>query len=102
MVPINTPPYTYNFWTTYRFPDGWRVGGGFYGVGDRYANATNTNVVPGYTRWDAMLAYEQRFYAVRFNVLNLFNARYYEGVYQGHTVPGTLRAAQLTLELRYD
>ncbi|MCX7893499.1 MAG: TonB-dependent siderophore receptor [Burkholderiales bacterium] len=102
MVPINTPSYTYNVWTTYRLPEGWRVGGGFYGVGDRYANATNTNVVPGYTRWDAMLAYEQRFYALRLNLLNLFNARYYEGVYQGHTVPGTLRAVQLTLELRYD
>jgi catecholate siderophore receptor len=101
-VPINTPDYTYNLWTTYRFPDGWRVGGGFYGVGDRYGDAANNNVVPGYTRWDAMLAYEQRLYAVRFNVLNLFNAHYYEGVYQGHVVPGTLRALQLTLELRYD
>ena len=101
-VPINTPDYTYNVWTTYRLPEGWRVGGGFYGVGDRYGDAANSNVVPGYTRWDAMLAYEQRFYAVRFNVLNLFNARYYEGVYQGHVVPGTLRAVQLTLELRYD
>ena len=33
--------------------------------------------------------------------LNLFNTKYYEGVYTGHAVPGTLRAVQLTTELKF-
>jgi catecholate siderophore receptor len=101
-VPVNTPPYTANLWTTYRFAPEWRVGGGLEAVGRRYANAQNTIEVPSYVRWDGLLAYEQRRYAVRLNLYNLFNQRYWEGIYVGHVVPGTSRTALVSLELRYD
>jgi catecholate siderophore receptor len=99
--PLNTPPYTANLWTTYRLPHGWRVGGGFYAAGKRYGQNANTTSGPSYVRWDAMLAYEQREYAVRLNLFNLFDTRYYDTVYQGHIIPGTSRVIQATLELKY-
>ena len=57
--------------------------------------------MPGYNRVDLLLAYEQKNYVVKLNVFNLLNKDLYEGVYQGHVVPGTKQALQATLELRY-
>jgi catecholate siderophore receptor len=99
--PLNTPPYTANLWTTYRFDGGWRLGGGAQGTGARYASNADTNLAPRYLRWDAMLAYEQKDYTVRLNVLNLFDKDYYEGVYAGHVVPGTPRIVQVTAEYKF-
>lgn len=99
--PLNTPPYTANLWTTYRLPYGWRIGGGFYAAGGRYGNNANTVYAPGYIRWDAMVAYEQPHYAFRLNFFNLFDTVYYDTVYQGHVIPGSPRAVQATLELKF-
>jgi catecholate siderophore receptor len=99
--PVNTPEHTYSIWTTYRLPGGWRVGGGVEGVGARFANAANTIVVPGYKRVDALVEYAAKPFAVKLNVLNLFNEKYYEGVYTGHVMPGTSRALQLTLTTKF-
>lgn len=98
--PINTPNYTFNLWSMYRLGD-WRLGGGVDGAGFRYANTTNTNGLPWYARWDALAAYEQPAYTIRLNVFNVFNKDYYEGVYQGHTIPGLKRAARVTVELKF-
>ena len=59
--------------------------------------------VPDFIRADLMLAYEQPRYSVKLNVLNVFNKRYYESVYEngGFTVPGTERAFQLTTTLKF-
>jgi catecholate siderophore receptor len=99
--PINTPSYTYNLWTVYRLGGGWKIGGGVEGVGNRYANTTNTALVPHYARVDALLGYERTRYDLKLNVLNLFDKDYYEGVYQGHVIPGTKRAVMLTARLKY-
>ena len=100
-APLNTPDYTANVWTTYRFAPGWKLGGGLEAVGARWANNTNTNEVPAYSRWDAMVEYSERHYALRLNVLNVFDQTYYQGVYAGHVVPGTTRSVQFTVELYY-
>ena len=57
--------------------------------------------MPGYTRVDAMLSYQRQGVQLKLNVLNLANRRYYEGVYQGHVIPGTARNVQLTLEYKF-
>lgn len=100
-VPINTPDYTANLWSTYKLFANWKVGGGLEAVGKRYGNNTDTSEAPKYLRWDALVAYEQRSYEVRFNVFNLFSEDYYEGVYQGHVVPGTKRVLYLTTEFKF-
>jgi catecholate siderophore receptor len=99
-VPINTPLYTFSFWTAYKLGEHWRIGAGLEAVGKRYANATNTVEVPAYTRADALLSYESDRYIVKLNLLNGFNKRIYEGVYQGHVVPGTARTVQVSLEYK--
>lgn len=98
--PINTPVYTYGLWTTYKFLKHWTMGLGIDAVGSRYANISNTNSLPSYTRIDSMLEYERKSYAVKLNVFNVFNTKYYEGVYSGHTVPGTSVTAQLTMSVK--
>lgn len=99
--PQYTGPYTGNVWSTYRLDGGWRVGGGVELMSKRYANNNNQTVVPGYRRWDAMISWEQRAYSIRVNVLNLFDTRYYEGVYTGHVIPGATRTLQTTFEAKF-
>ena len=49
------------------------------------------------------VAYEQPKWSAKLNVLNVFNKRYYESVYDngGHVVPGTERAVQLTTTFKF-
>ena len=99
--PINTPHYTFNLWNTYSFGGGWRVGLGVDAIGQRYANQTNAAVVPSYTRWDSMLAYEQKTYSVKLNMFNMFDKKYYEGVYAGHVLPGAPRTLEMKVEYKF-
>lgn len=99
--PINTPQHTANIWSTYRVNERFRLGGGVEAVGKRYGNTTNTNEAPSYVRWDAMAEYQMDKWALKLNVFNLFNRKYYEGVYAGHILPGTTRIAQLTLSTKF-
>lgn len=100
-VPINTPKYTVSLWSVYKFTEEWRAGAGLEAVGKRYGNATDTVEAPAYTRSDLMVSYQKENYMVRLNVLNVFDKTIYEGVYQGHIVPGTTRNAQLTFEYKF-
>ena len=61
------------------------------------------NTAPGYARWDAMLAYEQKSLAARLNVKNIFYRVYYDAVYDqgGFAIPGTGRAIILTGEYKF-
>lgn len=107
--PRNTPRYTGNLWTTYRVTPNWRVGGGLEAKGNRLAYGTGGTTpvgiarAPSYVRADLMVAYEQPRYDVRLNVLNVFNKRYYDGIYENGSmvVPGTERAFQLTMTVKY-
>ncbi len=98
---LNTPPYTGNLWTTYRFFDNWKIGGGFEAVGKRYTSINNTTELPDYIRWDAMLSYEHKYFTARVNGLNPFNEAYYDGLYAGHTLPGGERTVQATVEFKF-
>jgi catecholate siderophore receptor len=50
-----------------------------------------------------MVAYEQKRWALRLNVKNVFDTLYYDAVYDngGFAVPGTRRAVILTGELKF-
>lgn len=111
--PRNTPPYTFNLWTTYALGGGWKVGGGIEAKGERYAyNPSGSgpiptlpggtdfypNRAPAYERVDLMLEYEQPRYTLRLNVKNVFDELYYDAVYDngGFAVAGPRRLAMLT------
>jgi catecholate siderophore receptor len=99
--PINTPHYTFNVWNTYSFGGGWRAGIGFDAIGARFANQSNAAVVPSYTRWDSMLAYEKKSYSVKLNLFNVFDQEYYESVYAGHVLPGAPRTLEMKVEYKF-
>jgi catecholate siderophore receptor len=112
----NTPRYTLNLWSTYQIASPWKIGGGVEAKGDRQAvnpsgagpvptlnGSYHPNTAPSYVRWDAMAAYEQKSWALRLNVKNLFDKLYYDAVYDngGFTVPGTRRTVILTAEFKF-
>jgi catecholate siderophore receptor len=116
--PRNTPPYTFNLWSSYTLGGGWKVGGGVEVKGKRYgynpsgAGAIPTlpggtefhpNTAPSFDRWDAMVAYERKAWGVRLNVRNVFDEVYYDAIYDNgpFTVPGTGRQFILTGELKF-
>lgn len=111
----NTPRYTFNLWSTYQLDSRWKLGAGVEAKGDREAvnpsgsgavpslnGEYHPNTAPAYTRWDAMLSYEQAKWTARMNLKNIFNTRYYDSVYDngGFTIPGTRRTISLTLEYK--
>lgn len=112
----NTPPYTFNLWSTYQLNSRWKIGGGIEAKGTReavkfytdaaaptYAGIYYPNTAPAYARWDAMVAYQYEKWTLRMNVKNLLNALYYDSVYDNgsFTVPGTQRRVNLTAEYKF-
>jgi catecholate siderophore receptor len=108
-MPRNTPKQTFNLWTTYQLPLGFKVGGGMEFKSKRYGGAPtgtgafNPNWVPSYTRWDAMVAYEQPKYAIKLNVQNVFDKLYYDAIYDngGFTYVGQPRRVILSAEYKF-
>ncbi|MBS0540436.1 MAG: TonB-dependent siderophore receptor, partial [Proteobacteria bacterium] len=99
MVPNNTPRDTAVLWSTYTFAKTYEIGGGMTYMGQRYANDTNTTVVPEFYRFDATAAFKQPTYDVRLNVFNLLNTTNFESVIPsdgGRAVPGTGLTAMLS------
>ncbi|MPN12348.1 putative TonB-dependent receptor BfrD [bioreactor metagenome] len=107
--PRNTPKKTFNLWTTYRLPYGFKVGGGMEYKSRRYGAAPtgtapfNPNWVDSYVRWDAMVSYDQPKYTIKFNVQNVFDKLYYDALYDsgGFTVPGQARRFILSTEYKF-
>ncbi|MDB5989881.1 MAG: TonB-dependent siderophore receptor [Herbaspirillum sp.] len=102
-VPVNVPKHSFTGWSTYRIAKDWEIGGGPTYMSERFANATNTVQVGGYTRWDATLAYTQPKYDIRLNLFNLRNKMYYDALIQsdgGRSVPGSGRTALLSVNYR--
>ena len=110
-TPPNATPYTYNLWTTYQLPYGWKIGGGVNGVGRRnvyspsagYSATFTPNWAPAYAQVDGLLQYDAKQYTVRLNAYNLLNTTNYVSLYQngGFAVPGTYQAFQLGLTYKF-
>lgn len=115
--PRNTPPVTFNVWSTYKFSPKWKLGLGLEAKAERTgydpsgstAGSTFTNgkfdpnTLPGYARMDAMLSYDEKQWAVKLNVRNLLDKTYYDAIYDrgGFSVPGNGRTVILTTELKF-
>jgi catecholate siderophore receptor len=80
MVPLNTPRDAASLWSTYTFAKTYEIGGGVSYIGQRYANNTDSTVVPEMWRVDATAAFKQPTYDVRLNIFNLLNAYGYDQV----------------------
>lgn len=100
----NTPQNTATLWTTYSFMPNWEIGGGVVAMSSRFAANTDVVTVPGYTRWDATVAYHQPSYDLRLNLLNLTDMHYFDSVQQsdgGRATPGIGRTLLATYTFRF-
>ena len=71
-------------------------------MGERYANTSNTNLVPYTVRWDATVAYQlNKNVQLRFNAINLTDELYFDGIHPSHVVPGAGRTFILSGNFRY-
>lgn len=106
----NTPKHSFTAWTTVDVADRFQIGGGAiynskqYGSFGTVANVgTVERSIPGYWRFDATAAVDVTDnIALRVNVQNLTNKRYYDRTYTTHYVaiaPG--RSAFATLSFKY-
>jgi catecholate siderophore receptor len=99
------PAHSGSLWSVYRLGGGWEVGGGAFAASEQFVNFANTVTIPAYWRWDAMVAYVQKKYDVRLNLLNITDETYYIGGYQNsgnRVLPGNPRTALLTLRYKFD
>lgn len=98
---LNTPEHNFTLWTTYRLTPEWELGGGLVRVSERLLNNENTAKVDGYTRYDLTLAYHQRDYDIRLNILNLTDEEYFEAASANRAVPAQGRTALVTATYRF-
>ncbi len=82
----NVPRNSGSLWLRYALNKAWHVGGGVFAQGARWGNTTNTFVLPGYARVDAMTSYDfdigSHAASVQLNVNNVFDRKYYTGSHQ--------------------
>jgi len=106
----NTPKHSFTAWTTVDIADRFQIGGGavynsrqYGGFGAVAGIGTAERSIPGYWRFDATAAVDlTENVALRVNVQNLTDKRYYDRTYSTHFVtmaPG--RSAFATLSLKY-
>lgn len=78
----NTPYNSFNLWTTYELQEGdlqgLGFGLGFFYMGDRQGDLSNTYTVPIYFRTDAAIFYNRDQFRVALNFRNLFDIEYFE------------------------
>lgn len=99
---VNTPPNSFNLWTTYSLRSGFNFGGGARLVDRRYGNTINTRRVDAYWTFDVMASYPiSEHMDLKLNIYNLTNEFYFDRIGGGHVVPGSGRMAMLGTSFRF-
>ena len=99
---VNTPPNSFNVWTTYSLPNGLHFGGGARFVDRRYGNTINTRVVDAYWTFDVMASYPlSKHIDLKLNLYNLADKYYFDRIGGGHIVPGPGRSAMVSTSFRF-
>jgi catecholate siderophore receptor len=79
----NTPPRSFNLWTSYELPTGWTLGYGARYVSERNVASSGTAKLDAYWLHNAMVGYRvSRNLDLQLNVNNLFDEDYVERVRQ--------------------
>lgn len=101
-TPVDVPEKTANAWLYYQQPS-WEAGIGARLVDKRYADAANTSVMPGYTVYDANIAWRANSQTtVRLNLRNLTDKYYAPVSYDTQQfIVGEFRRAEVIAEFRY-
>jgi catecholate siderophore receptor len=106
----NVPKYTFNFWSEYRLPKRWEIGGGSNYVSSRTASATSPldpvtgllKEVPGYWVFNGMVKHPiNEHMDFQVNVNNIANRYYYDELHPAHIVLGPGRSALVGLKFKF-
>ncbi len=109
----NTPKHSFTAWTTFDIADRFQIGGGAIYNSKQYGNFASVTVsdvayvversIPGYWRFDATASVDiTPNVALRVNVQNLTNKKYYDRTYGTHFASMAAgRSAFATLSLKY-
>ncbi len=103
-VPANTPKNSATLWNSVKLSTEWEVGGGATYLSQRFAANNNLVTVPGYARWDAMVAWHQPKYDVQLNVLNIGDKKYLDALIPsdgGRSIPGIGRTLLATVDYKF-
>ena len=99
---VNTPPNSFNLWSTYTMRNGLHFGGGARFVDRRFGNTINTRSVDAYWTFDVMASYPiSKHMDLKLNLYNLADKLYFDRIGGGHIVPGPGRAAMLSTSFRF-
>ena len=99
---VNTPPKSFNVWSTYTLRNGFHFGGGARFVDRRFANTINTRKVDAYWTFDLMASYPiSEHIDLKLNLYNLTDKFYFDRIGGGHIVPGPGRMAMLGTSFRF-
>lgn len=103
-TPANVPERLANLWLSWNFQPGWIASGGLRYVGQRYANAANSLVLPSYTTTDLALQWQAtRDTTLSLRGFNVFDKAYFTTAYYTDTqwFYGPARRVELTLNHRF-
>ena len=103
-TPANTPRNSVSAWNSVKLSPQWEIGGGAVYLSQRYAANNDLVSVPGYTRWDAMIAWHQPKYTLQLNALNIGDKRYIDGLIPsdgGRSIPGIGRTLLATIDYKF-
>lgn len=97
-----SPPQSFNLWTTYTFPRRIMIGGGSRYMGRRYNNVSNARFVNGYWTADLMAGMPiGDKIDLRVNLTNVTDEYFFDRVGGGHLVPGPARQLIGSLYFRF-
>lgn len=98
-----TPVHSASLWTTYRLTADLRLGAGLNYRGRQTPLTNKTLNAKEFTTLDLMAEYLVNDTAsVKFNINNVTDERYADGLYTSFYTPGAPLSAQLTLKLQFD
>ncbi|HEU4530003.1 MAG TPA: TonB-dependent receptor, partial [Steroidobacteraceae bacterium] len=100
----NTPPHTFNLWTTYALSPRLQFGFGAQYIGERTVSNTVTTELDAFWLLDASASYALTDNIALFaNVYNLADEEYFEKLHGGgsHAVPAPGRTAQLRMTVSW-
>lgn len=102
-MPRNVPDKTANLWVTWQATSDWSVGGGARYVAERYLDNENTETLPEYVVWDAVIYWQlQPDLLISLRGKNLTDTDdYVLSSYSGQWILGDGRSAEIGLNYRF-
>ncbi|MGE0679728.1 MAG: TonB-dependent receptor [Candidatus Binatia bacterium] len=99
--PANVSPNNGVVWTSYYLTDFLEVGGGIFFQDRQFLTNSHVAKIPGFTRFDGMLAYHHKHFDVQLNLFNLSDERYFEWGRSNAALPGRPFATEVTFRMKY-